>query len=494
MARKSSTDLFELIKSLGVSEKRYFKIFTSLHVVGDGNRYTQLFDLLESSDHYDDEKVCAAMGMKPGVTFSKSKKYLYDLILKAMRVYHAENNGTQMLTSAIDRVSFLFHKGLYDQADKALQKAEKLVGEYDLISYNLLLNNWRQRINLHLAQPSLNYDEPMLAEKMGEYLALSKQIEALAAIMEFTRRRCVIAHKGELPEIVQNALDFLPSKDTSAKIKFFNLRIHSIFYRLNREYGTYLIYAREVFNFAQKHLAFQNEDPITYTLEPLLEYCNALLNNRQYADFKHFLLKADPFLRDAKTFVSTEWKANIQAYIDLMESEFDRLNGRLGNAHQHLATISRIQANPDMQPSPAMINLYYWELINWQIILGNYAAAISCIGSMKIAIPSFQTIPSAIAVQWICRYEMRAFAQLKVELTDTYASKLVSTLQDSLISQLENESIGKWINLKAELQSLKSDPVEAMHFKFFDFTKWVNNKILGDNTSATRKVQMHLYG
>ena len=37
--------LFELVKSMTMSEKRYFKIYSSKHVIGQSNDYVLLFDL-----------------------------------------------------------------------------------------------------------------------------------------------------------------------------------------------------------------------------------------------------------------------------------------------------------------------------------------------------------------------------------------------------------------------------------------------------------------
>ena len=44
MSNKVSNHLFELIKSLNKSEKRYFKLFSSRHTIGEENGYLKLFD------------------------------------------------------------------------------------------------------------------------------------------------------------------------------------------------------------------------------------------------------------------------------------------------------------------------------------------------------------------------------------------------------------------------------------------------------------------
>ena len=42
--------LFDLIKSMTMSEKRYFKIYSSKHTIGEKNEYIRLFDADEFTD------------------------------------------------------------------------------------------------------------------------------------------------------------------------------------------------------------------------------------------------------------------------------------------------------------------------------------------------------------------------------------------------------------------------------------------------------------
>ena len=51
----SSLLLFDLVKSMTMSEKRYFKINSLKHVIGDSNDYIQLFDAIEKQDVYNEK-------------------------------------------------------------------------------------------------------------------------------------------------------------------------------------------------------------------------------------------------------------------------------------------------------------------------------------------------------------------------------------------------------------------------------------------------------
>ena len=52
-----SEELFQLIKSLSKQEKRYFKLYASRHVIGEKNKYVQLFDAIDKQAAYNEEKI-----------------------------------------------------------------------------------------------------------------------------------------------------------------------------------------------------------------------------------------------------------------------------------------------------------------------------------------------------------------------------------------------------------------------------------------------------
>ena len=46
---KKNSNAFVLVKSLSMSEKRYFKIFSERHIIGSQNKYVALFDQLDKA-------------------------------------------------------------------------------------------------------------------------------------------------------------------------------------------------------------------------------------------------------------------------------------------------------------------------------------------------------------------------------------------------------------------------------------------------------------
>ncbi len=121
--------LFQLIGTLSPSEQRNFRIFVGRHVIGEENKYLELFDAIVANA--DD----AQFFQRPAHqhfnhNFSYNAHYLYQLILRSLQSFHYEAHPSQQMRSLMDKMELLMQRQLYDQADKLYRKlmkeAEKL--------------------------------------------------------------------------------------------------------------------------------------------------------------------------------------------------------------------------------------------------------------------------------------------------------------------------------------------------------------------------------
>ena len=97
MSNKVSNHLFELIKSLTKSEKRYFKLFSSRHTIGEENGYLKLFDFIDQMDSYQEDLIYMHFkGQALLNKFSITKFlwiYLKQLILIVIKIkFHMNKN------------------------------------------------------------------------------------------------------------------------------------------------------------------------------------------------------------------------------------------------------------------------------------------------------------------------------------------------------------------------------------------------------------------
>jgi len=123
---KNPSDLFQLIKSLSKSEKRYFKIYASRHVIGEQNNYIKLFDAIDRQKEYDEDAIRKEFASEVFIKqLSVTKNYLYRLILESMRAYHAERTPRAQVRGLLNDADFLIGRRLFEQADKIIDKARK---------------------------------------------------------------------------------------------------------------------------------------------------------------------------------------------------------------------------------------------------------------------------------------------------------------------------------------------------------------------------------
>ncbi len=133
----SSHTLYDLISSMTMSEKRYFKLFSSRHVIGDSNDYIHLFNAIDKQKVYSEDQLRKASFVK---NLSQEKNYLYRLVLKSLNAYHSGLNTKSKIFEYLKQVEILFHKGLYRQALKIVKKAKKLASENDLFNHELIIH------------------------------------------------------------------------------------------------------------------------------------------------------------------------------------------------------------------------------------------------------------------------------------------------------------------------------------------------------------------
>jgi len=82
MSKRVKESVHELIKSLTKSEKRYFKLISSRHTIGDENNYVILFDAIEKQIEYDEQALFQQFkGAAFLNKFAITKRRLYDHIL-----------------------------------------------------------------------------------------------------------------------------------------------------------------------------------------------------------------------------------------------------------------------------------------------------------------------------------------------------------------------------------------------------------------------------
>ena len=126
MTTKHQKDnLFSLVKSLTKSEKRQFKLYVGRLGVNSDSKFLNLFNLLDKAKVYSEASILKS-GIVKKQQLANVKAHLYKQILISLKLNPSHQNIRSQIREQLDFASILYHKGLYKQSLKILDKAKDL--------------------------------------------------------------------------------------------------------------------------------------------------------------------------------------------------------------------------------------------------------------------------------------------------------------------------------------------------------------------------------
>jgi hypothetical protein len=187
-------DLFDLIRSLSPSEKRYFKVHAEKF--GNGGykmQYEKLFDALNTwpEEDYDEKEF---KKKHKGKAFLKNlpsdKNYLRELILKVIRNYGSDSDPEAELPELLLSIRLLINKGLKNQVSKLIEKAIKLAGEREQYNEMLVIHDLLLMLS-RMSPQEVPYDGPQIEQMdldiLGRITITRQAIHLRIRILEIQR-------------------------------------------------------------------------------------------------------------------------------------------------------------------------------------------------------------------------------------------------------------------------------------------------------------------
>lgn len=127
---KSSDALFQLVKSLSKSEKRHVRLAASRY--SGPKKYMLLFDEIDRCTNYDEESIRKRVAPESNPKqFHVIKNYLFDLLLATLRTYNDRISARSRLRTLLTNIEILYNRGIFRQANRLWNQAEKLGRELD---------------------------------------------------------------------------------------------------------------------------------------------------------------------------------------------------------------------------------------------------------------------------------------------------------------------------------------------------------------------------
>jgi tetratricopeptide (TPR) repeat protein len=139
MTSHQKDTLFILIKSLSKSEKRQFKLYVNRLGVNADAKFLALFNLLDKMQDYKEGEILKS-GIVKKQQLSNLKAHLYKQILVSLRLNPVNQNVRLQIREQLDFATILYHKGLYKQSLKILDKAKAQAIAYQekVVAYEIV--------------------------------------------------------------------------------------------------------------------------------------------------------------------------------------------------------------------------------------------------------------------------------------------------------------------------------------------------------------------
>lgn len=496
--------LFDLIKSLSKSEKRYFKLWTSRNGSKE-DKYLQLFDAVEKQKIYDEHKMLQSKKLSNGVikNFRFNKHYLYNLILRSLNSFHSESSVDAELKDMLHTVEVLNEKGLFEQCKKIVLKGKKISEKYE--NYLCHLNFLKWEINLmdsnsHLGitQAGLKKAYKQVFEVLKKHGDLNKY-SMLITLSTIDGVKKGVARNAKERKAIQNIqdMDLGNSKNEMDETKLSYGEKEIIYFhkhklaRLNEDVKMALYYLQCLEKLTETKPHRIKEHPLRYisTLDNLIA-CKRILNHYDIDEtikkFKQIPLKYGIksarikniiFYRacnlELNNYIHTgEFKKGLIVVNDILNQQ-KRSHLKVNNKEREIVLYYNMALIFFGVEKYASANLYLNKIIN------------DTTSDLRSDIYSYARI-----LQLITHYEMGNQELIDYMVRSTYRflikrknlNKFENAILDFIKKKTPKINSKKEANIafkgfKEELLIVLKKPFEKKALDYFDFISWLDSKI-----------------
>lgn len=370
-----SEELHQLIKSMNMSEKRYFKIHSSRHVIGNKNNYIRLFNSIEKQREYDEAQIKKIFVGETFINHLPSEKnYLYHTILESLNSFNKDKTFLARYCNILTSIEILYFKGLFDQCKKLIIKAKKEAYGLEKLSILLVILRWETIIYIK------DEDEKNLYRNFDEEVRILEMMQVQSAFMKLAFNIQIQIDKGGITPLFMKESEkrierHYPEK---AEVNSFWTRYyyHSakglLFSVQNRTEERNACY-KAIKKLMDEAPQFIKDLPAIYQLN----YNNLVAGMLMLRKYK----EAEELIRQQRNFIQMYSIKNqtVQKMVFLNSNENELyLHYKTGNFAQGAAVVKKIEEEiKKVKPSfsPVLYDLLYFMAVA-DLMVNNYSGAI----------------------------------------------------------------------------------------------------------------------
>jgi len=500
MSNKASDQLHKLIKSMSKPEKRYFKVFSSRHIIGDENNYQTLFDAIDKLDDYDEEKLMKKFKDKVFVQrFSIAKNRLYNALLKSLDSFHANSSVEAQLHRQVHSAEILYNKSLYDQSLKVLHSARKVAEKHEILHLLAEISKWEKRI-LEKNNYDDIQDEAQLNEILEKDIEVNEKLRIHSELWNIKSRLfSQLYRQGKVrsesetkmfERILHDAKSKWSGKEIGIENEYMLQHISSAYHFALGQYA-------ECYPYLKQNIALIESNPHLFEEEPGIYL--SVLSNTIYVGMRMGEWKeAFQYLEQLRAYPATlAERMNEDLEIRLFalgksteltlyaqSGEFEKglemipeIKLGLGAFDEHLSNVRKAHFYFNIAVIYFGLEQYH-EALKWvNKLLNNVdidkTKDIHCIAQILNLV-----IHLELGNKDLLPYTLRSTQRFLATRNKVYEFEnvMLSFVNEMLKKRSSKNPENQYQQLIGELEALRKNPFEQFVFEYFDFLAWAKSK------------------
>ncbi|REG89844.1 hypothetical protein C8N41_1011090 [Winogradskyella sediminis] len=496
ITKDQKDNLFSLVKSLTKSEKRQFKLYVGRLGVNSDSKFLNLFNLLDKAKTYNESAIIKS-GIVKKQQLANVKAHLYKQILISLKLNPSHQNVRLQIREQLDFASILYHKGLYKQSLKILDKAKELAivneeknSAFEIVELEKVIES--QYITRSI---STRADELAIqAKELSSLNVIASKLSNLSLQLYSTILKTGYVRNEEEAHMIT---DYFNKQLPKVKLEKLGFREKLWFYKTNLWQSFLLQDFLNCYKYASKWVDLFYQNPSMINLNPVF-----------FLKGNNYLLEALFFIGNKPKFLEkfSEFEATIQnssfpqdenvASLVFLYTNFHSINQHFidGSFEEGLDLIPKIEKalipfNDRIDPHHKMI--FYYKFASLHFGAGNNKACIKYLDkiisnktlSMREDLLCFSRVLNLVAhyeagLDYHLETLLRSTYKFLIKMNDLHEVqkemiKFIRGLQDIYPHDLKNA----FRKLHQTLKTFEDHPYERRAFLYLDIISWLESKI-----------------
>lgn len=506
MTKDQKDNLFVLVKSLTKSEKRQFKLYVGRLGVNTNSKFLSLFNLLDKAIKYNEAEILKA-GIIEKQQLANVKTHLYKQILISLKLNPSHQNIRSQIREQIDFASILYHKGLYKQSLKILDKSKEVA-----------LNNEEKNLAYEILELEKIIESQYITRSIGSRAeALIKETEHLSNLNVVASQLSnlslqlysIILKTGyakndiESKEITNYFNDRIPDYN----IKNLEFRERLLLYNAHLWYSFLIQDFSDCYKYSKKWVDLFYDNPKMINLNPV----SFLKGNQYLLEALYFIRDHDRFQKELTNLQLITGEKSFPKNDNVLGLIFLYVNTNRLNLHfmqggfkEGLALVNPILKGLEVYKNRIdghHVMVFYYKIASLYFGIGDYKMSIVYLDkiisnrslSMREDLLCFSRVLNLVA-----HYESGLDYHLDTLLKSTYKFLIkmneLNMVQKEMINFIKglqdiypHEIKKAFKELHAKLRTYEDHPYERRAFLYLDILSWLESRI--DNISVDQVIK-----